>query len=60
MSTDIGEVEDALDPMLKIEVAIGTGGIRLFSSERKIWLDKKQAGRLVVLLETARSYLGDE
>ena len=56
MSTEIGKVNDVINHELNIEVAFGTGGIRLFSTENKIWIDKKGADELIELLETAKSF----
>ena len=53
MSTELGEITDCQDDTLSIEVAMGVGGIRLFSSEKKIWLDCDKAKKLIELLEEA-------
>lgn len=53
MSTELGEVKDCLDNRMIIEVALGMGGIHLFSTEKKIWLDKKGVERLIELLRLA-------
>jgi len=54
MSTDLGEVKDNLDPGISIEIAVGTGGIKLFSTEKKIWLDNEGADKLIDLLKQAK------
>ena len=53
MSTEIAEIVDCLKPEYSIEVATGTGGIRLFSTVNKIWIDVKGAKLLIKALETA-------
>ena len=53
MSTELGEVLDVLDDKRSIEVAIGTGGIRLLSTTNKIWIDYIGAEKLISLLESA-------
>ena len=58
MSTEIGEVKDILKPeQYSIEVATGTGGIRLFSTARKIWIDEEGAEELKFLLDIAIAHL---
>jgi hypothetical protein len=58
MSTEVGEVQDALDPDLTIEVSTASNLIRLFSSEKKIFLNEKEANKLVDLLYRVYLYLG--
>jgi len=53
MSTNLGEVKDILNQKLTIEVAVGSAGIKLFSSEKKIWLDNEGTEKLIELLEEA-------
>ena len=54
MSTELGEVRDCIRPdEYSVGVALGTGGIRLFSNVNKIWLDVEGANELIELLETA-------
>jgi hypothetical protein len=54
MSTEIGIVRDCLRQEDSIEIAIGTGGIRLFSTQNKIWLDDEGVSELIELLEVAK------
>lgn len=56
MSTELGEVKDHLHPTESIEVAWGTGGIRLFSTVNKIWLDEQGVKDLIKLLEIAITF----
>jgi len=55
MSTEYGEVKDALNEKESIEVATGMGGIRIFSTKNKIWLTSEGAERLIELLRIAIS-----
>lgn len=60
MSTEYGNVFDALHPKENIEVATGTGGIRLISTTNKIWLSPAGVKELIVLLSTAYyAYTGE-
>ena len=60
MSTEYGKVIDALDKDQSIEVATGTGGIRIFSTVNKIWLTPEGTEELVDLLRTAYfAYTGE-
>ncbi len=55
MSTELGEIQDCFYPDSKIEVAMSTGKIMLFSKYPKSWLDRKGAEDLIDLLEQAVS-----
>jgi hypothetical protein len=58
MSTEWGEVPDAVRPRdISIEVATNYGLIRLFSSQKKVFLDKKGLQKLRELLDIAESTL---
>jgi hypothetical protein len=60
MSTEHGDVKDALHPEFSIEVADTNGRIRLFSSVNKIFLDEAGANHLLDLLYKTYLYLGWE
>lgn len=53
MSTEFGKIEDALNEKESIEVALGTGGIRSVSTQKKIWLTSDNAEKLRELLYEA-------
>lgn len=65
MSTELGEVDDCLNPDYFLEVALGTGGVRIVLARRskgrrwgrvsyaKVWLDEPGVDALRNLLDVA-------
>jgi hypothetical protein len=47
MSTEIADIHDALEPEFTIEIAVSSPYVRLFSTERKIWLNKEGVHNLL-------------
>ena len=58
MSTELGEVKNCVHPEESIDVAVGTGGIRIMSTCPKMWLDEDGVNKFIEFLETAKQMKG--
>ena len=56
MSSEFGKVSDNLDEKNYIEIGSGSGGIKILSTQKKIWLSVEGAKRMKALLDTAIAY----
>ncbi len=55
MSTELGQMDDAINADVKITIGIGTMGVQLFSAQNKIWSSPEEAERLADILLMAAS-----